>query len=294
MPKDRSTFGDRYETEMAAGKKKRKPHQIYNSVLAQVNFLRSIESYYPKLDLSGPGVHESPEIPQVCHFTKVPPEIRLAIYEHALSRNISLTLYRRVQHTRRGPALLLVSKQVRTEALPIYYKKNSFTVSVHMVQFEQLSLWMERLANVCGKRASRKFSFDVLAPQWKYITAVWPLLNLLSRGTLSLSLRDIDLETEPPNPGSAKPESLFRMKKHGNEYLQRALEEAVVLARWAKKEEWGPRKLKDEFDALIAGYQTERLLIYRGRKYASIREHARMLQSGNSSNKEMSSTDQGS
>ena len=208
---------------------------------------------------------------------RLPPELRILIYKYALRNGWTIKLNRRRLEGQNGPALCLVSREVREESLPVYFRCNTFLVRSKLFHFDQLGQWLERLADWCGPRVFRGIRFQVLDGPWSQFAKIWRLVKLLADGKIKLNFSQIDIEATPPQRHRAKAQSLFRMSKgDGGYYLQLGFEEAVLLGRKAKKKHWTEDELSEEFEVLVERHQSGAAVSEKTRKKRKKREAKRL------------------
>ena len=239
---------------MRLGKYKR-PRQPLTAVLAGADFIRSLDSLFnatAQRITADTSHHEPDPSQQICHLNKLPPELRITIYEYALSKRKTIKFFKRPQIVHKGPALLVVSKEVRREALPVYFKCNTFIVEAALSKFGGVGRWMERIGERCGRQAFLGFSFYVIErSSWNDYSRMWKLVRLLACGKIELDTSAIDLQAEAPQRGHSKTQSLFHLSRAmTGYYIQVGLEEAVLLGAKARREGWNSSTLWLEFEAL--------------------------------------------
>ncbi|KAK3696195.1 hypothetical protein LTR37_018097 [Vermiconidia calcicola] len=238
----------RPERKRGSGKHE-KSRAVLNRTLAQVNFIRSLASFTPTV--RNGEIDTSPSA-QTFPLMELPAELRVTIYEYLFSKGRPIVLRQQERHGLHfGPSLLVVSKQVREEALPVYFKCNTFSMRFYLDCSRRAARWMELLAAHCGKKPFGAFNFDILDRRWNSFNQVWPLVQILAKGTVKLDLGSIKGERSPIVPGCARHDSLFRMAiPQGSLYIQQALEECALMARRARKKGWTRQRLNWKFDAL--------------------------------------------
>ena len=102
-------------------------------------------------------------------FLKLPGELRSRIYQFAILTKRAL----RVEYNGLAePALLLVSRQVRAESVPIYYLENRFVVRTLNYNFAAVKKWgkrLRKLTEVYGIRPRHEYEFGRTAdtPDWE-------------------------------------------------------------------------------------------------------------------------------
>jgi hypothetical protein len=146
-----------------------------------------------------------------------------------------------------------VSQEIRQVAVPVYFKINAFIMHVRLADFEQAASWLDKVASHCGKRPFRRFRFQMRYCRWSELPKAKPLTLLLAAGTLELDLGGIDITAPVRMRGSAQSGKLIMMNDlQGGRYIQRALEEALLLGQTAREQNWSARKVSRQFEGLMA------------------------------------------
>ena len=201
-----------------------------------------------------------------CRFMELPPELRIRIYTFLLAKDKPLQLWPTANITE--PVLLGVSKVVRREASPVYYKQNSFVLQTYLSELSKAARWLRLLSMRCGPRLFGGFRFEFINGRWSELRLISPLLDLVREGSLELDVARLDTggTVDCIRPTSdAVPDSLFSFHvPAGMAYLQQALLGAVQVAIVARERGLTRQELNWEFEAL----QTEHLDRRANRQYA--------------------------
>ncbi|KAK5113577.1 hypothetical protein LTR85_010805 [Meristemomyces frigidus] len=86
---------------------------------------------------------------QRCRLLELPPELRDAIFEFALTSDKTLVTFRLDTYQRDSytqatqPPLTRVSRQLRHESIPIYYAANDFVLHTEGIKAENARRWLE-------------------------------------------------------------------------------------------------------------------------------------------------------
>ena len=124
---------------------------------------------------------------------KLPAELRNRIYElvlihvgpiHVRARHFKNIVLRDVLVPKRRvrwrePGLLTVSKQIRDEAMAIYYERNAFHVYVASSELELVRTWLKRaLAYSDARDYNAGFILHIKARNWNEIASWLPLAKI--------------------------------------------------------------------------------------------------------------------
>ncbi|KAK5718353.1 hypothetical protein LTR15_008080 [Elasticomyces elasticus] len=191
--------------------------------------------------------------PGTDHFTKLPAELRNRVYELVIPRG------ERILGPWTEPSILRVSKQIRKETSPIYYKHNEFTQKVRFEVFDtgkrvhgepggRFKAAVRKLASIvkiCGVHPFSKFRFQFTGEVTRYIAHVLPLLELMRSGFEPEDEIDEAAEEQTytsffitgglADPGDIAP-----------------FERAVRLGRRAREQGWEEEKLKERFQTMLS------------------------------------------
>ncbi|KAF1972187.1 hypothetical protein BU23DRAFT_569400 [Bimuria novae-zelandiae CBS 107.79] len=143
---------------------------------------------------------------QDCYFARLPPEIRLQVYEYILPTE-TLALCSMLRH-KLLPALLGVCRLIRREAAAMFYGSTHFTGGSELFQIEFLERWL-----------------TAIPTEHRVFLAKNRKLTIVIRGPL-------------PNPTPSKQHELY--KRYGNRYLVPKADlypkfiNFCQLARWAE------------------------------------------------------------
>jgi hypothetical protein len=185
---------------------------------------------------------------------RLPPELRTSIYEYALAKSRTINLHHQTDYGLcTGPGLLRVSKQLRREALPIYFKVNAFSIHVLLAHLDKLASWLEVSAKLCGSKVFGGLQFQVQWCPWSDLPRAKGLVQLLAADVLELDLSRIDTRLPIRMAGASQLGCLFVMNDlQGGMYVQRALEEAVLIGAAAREQKWSLSRVSQQFDVLMA------------------------------------------
>ncbi|KAK5169800.1 uncharacterized protein LTR77_005778 [Saxophila tyrrhenica] len=179
-------------------------------------------------------------------------ELRNGIFELALLSNNTtgmLTINGRVRVTKRDPkralscrpwrepALLRTSKQIRHEAISIYYLGHHLDVRTRSNEIDKPNLWLRRIVEQLGGRCP-SFHLRVVSCTWDDVAA-W--LHLAKFAYESSGWK-IDL-----GEMAARYRHILFTVADGNRYYQSALSEVVELGLTSGKLGLSAEKLEEEF-----------------------------------------------
>ena len=245
--------------------------RIYQNALAKVDFYHNhVASFLPTDQQRSTGEAQPAHPPSNwrCHLMDLPPELRLRIYEYALTRTDTINLTRQRLSLRRGPPLLRVSCEIRKEALAAYFSRNTFRVDARILDFAAMADWLELLTKTCHPKAFTGLSFHVLDGKWSDLSQTLPLVQLIADRKIELHLGLIDVDAPPNEARVAKPRSLFSSNHtSGGYYLQLALEMAVIAGARARKEKWEEGRLVVEVSSSFKQRSRRALLKQAGRTH---------------------------
>ncbi|KAK5739276.1 hypothetical protein LTR17_005382 [Elasticomyces elasticus] len=189
------------------------------------------------------------------HFTKLPAELRNRVYE------LVIPCGECILGPWTEPSILCVSKQIRRETSPIYYKHNDFTQKVRFEVFDtgkrvhgepggRFRAAVRKLASIvklCGVHPFSKFRFQFTGEVTRYIAHVLPLLELMRSGFQPED--EID-ETA----AEQKYASIFvpLPPTFGNSNVLASFERGVRLGQRAREQEWEEEKLKERFQTMLS------------------------------------------
>ncbi|KAK4956605.1 hypothetical protein LTR10_006132 [Elasticomyces elasticus] len=189
------------------------------------------------------------------HFTKLPPELRNRVYELVIPRG------ERILGPWTEPSILRVSKQIRKETSPIYYKHNEFTQRVRFEVFDtgkrvhgepggRFKAAVRKLASIvkiCGVHPFGKFRLQFTGEVTRYIAHVLPLLELMRSGFEPED--EIDEVAEEQTYASI---FIPLPPTFGNSNVLASFERAVRLGQRAREQEWEEEKLKERFQTMLS------------------------------------------
>lgn len=199
-------------------RRKVKNGEIYNSVISQVNFYRStIVEFLPAEHDPWAALHagNATRAEGECFLVKLPPELRLRIYEYVLARKGHITLSRREQSIHRGlgPTLFRVSAALRNEGMPTYFKTNSFELRTKHTEFDRLAIWIRTLRNKGLLTSFGQLSFVMDGPvmRWMDLPQVLPLVKLIAAGQLKIDVSRIKLRPKQRDQHHAAKSGPFKI-----------------------------------------------------------------------------------
>ncbi|KAK4902781.1 hypothetical protein LTR27_000720 [Elasticomyces elasticus] len=187
------------------------------------------------------------------HFTKLPPELRNRVYE------LVIPCGERILGPWTEPSILCVSKQIRRETSPIYYKHNEFTQKVRFEVFDtgkrvhgepggRFKAAVRKLASIfkiCGVHPFGKFRFLFTGEVTRYIAHVLPLLELMRSG--------FEPEDEIDETAAEQTYASFFITGGLADPGDIApFERAVRLGRRARAQGWEEEKLKERFQTMLS------------------------------------------
>ncbi|KAH9828134.1 hypothetical protein Tdes44962_MAKER09462 [Teratosphaeria destructans] len=212
-----------------------------------------------------------PETPNL--LMTLPAELRNNIYEFVL-RTI------RVLHVRdqqfREPALLRVSKEIRSEALPLYYGTNRFSIYLNLGEERNLGRlvdWLQSIVRDC--RSSTPFgawNISFWCGDYLAVLGMLPLFHLFHTGWISHdgvapptvassqdTKRSAALSSVLPQPFFRRSSELILDSRgrgdrtlQGPEPLGELLDRLLVLADHAREKAWGEEEFERWFKQAVA------------------------------------------
>jgi hypothetical protein len=241
-------------------------HEKLKRIRAEIDFANSLPTYYASAwNTTAPrSWNETPTVAKTCHFLRLPAELRVAVYEYALKKPYTIVLHHQerlwagIQGLEQrlplavGPALLRVCNDVRREALPIYFQTNTFILQTPLVALNHAASWLGKITVHGGSNTFGALQFYLRHCHWVDFPRVERLVQLVASGKLKLDVSGIDLSAPVPQQGSHQDGRLFMMhNQNGGMYVQRALEEAVVLGTTASEQQWSAAKASLQLEALM-------------------------------------------
>ena len=161
----------------------------------------------------------------------------------------------------REPGILEVSKAIRQEASSIYYRSNTFELSLHLVHMDYAVQWLRYVIRLCGDRPFGRFSFYLLSGSWKDLHCIKPLTSLFMERDVLLRpatfriTRGAHLGGERMGLLEENAASLFHIPDPVIAKFRRVLEQAVQLGKRGRVEEWH----EDWFEVEFADWLDERM-----------------------------------
>lgn len=193
---------------------------------------------------------------------KLPAELRNEIYELSLLDGHVKFLGKGMGRRQREPALLRASKQIRHEALPLYYKAHSFCVTIGLHQLGSLAQWLEGILSRCGTKLPFK-SFDVQINQcedaWDYRHRLLPLAEFFRKFDAQL-VNDIQPQ---PNGLRRRRQSTSCMIREPMNITKKncpnlsgpmlnLLEKTMRLGGQARVGQWSAQRLAKRYNEVVA------------------------------------------
>lgn len=130
----------------------------------------------------------------------------------------------------RQPGLLLVSKDIRREAMDVYYDSNKFELIIHPMEMLNVAVWLKRYHNGCGsEKMFNKVNFQLFATP--YDGDVWFCLSKMIY-EMAINYKSVEEETE-------RWTEFFRSDKYhdydeGGEIISPVVVKSAVMAGRAK------------------------------------------------------------
>jgi hypothetical protein len=126
-------------------------------------------------------------------------------------------------------------------------------VRTKLAEINHAASWLETTSLYCHKRAFGGLRFHIDQGSYAESGRTEKLVRLLAPGKPKLDVSGIDLSLAVEKRGTSQDGRLFRMSDaHGDMYVQRALEETVVLGTTARKQGRKMTKVVSRFQALLA------------------------------------------
>jgi len=143
------------------------------------------------------------------------------------------------------PGLLSVSKQIRSEARPLYFTDNKFYFRILDMNFDGPTGWMKALGSVNAQYiASVTIDFNL---KWKQIYNMVPLFEAMFEAAIS-------------------PKKLiFKIHPALNQETMTFLNHVFVMPARAAAEEWSEAMLQDTIDQELRGVETGDVLTIRSK-----------------------------
>ncbi|KAK0258746.1 hypothetical protein B0A54_15292 [Friedmanniomyces endolithicus] len=146
-----------------------------------------------------------------CRLFELPPELRIAIFEYALTSDKTVVTFRLDDYQRDSlqeavqPALTRVNRQVRLETLPVWYGCNILILhtegakgrdsirwlaynEVHLAKLKRISVWVRRVSRTTGQSSHGALGINLyrqatddswqVSRSWDWITVVRKPLGL--------------------------------------------------------------------------------------------------------------------
>ncbi|UJO19673.1 uncharacterized protein CLAFUR5_10044 [Fulvia fulva] len=161
-------------------------------------------------------------------FLDLPAELRVQIYELVLPEARTIRAQKPFGIIRM-PHLLMASKLIRNEALPVYYQLNTFQVDLFMDQFLSAARWIAGRVQEMGGKAMRKVVFAISCPQWETVPKIVPMLELIWNRSLALDVASVVARNEVAR--ETHRDGPFQIAaSYSAGYMQAGIEAAAVQA----------------------------------------------------------------
>ena len=173
----------------------------------------------------------------------LPPELRNCIYGLVLSNLGQINTAYDGEYKRTG--ILRTSKQIRSEALSVYYTTNSFRVSLNRKDFPAFLTWLRNVAKTCGRQPFG--GMKVVS----YGRSEW-LLDAMPHMLEVMRETGLEIATEY----EISYQSTFRVYAGPFGYgdaIQRILQDALELGREARHNAWTKEELENEYRNFLEG-----------------------------------------
>lgn len=205
-----------------------------------------------------------PDTPDL--FTRLPPELRNAVYEFAFcnvqpNQPIHINDKAAENCYRKHIGLFRASRQIRSEALSVYYGTNAFMIHINGftgAQFQQAAKWLRRVIGICGVKHFASCKFRIHGSVWEDPAAIMPLLKLMREtGFWPYTAAD-ELQYSKALQSQDRSRlvdaahcSMFVMQTQDCVRVQSMLEELASLARRAHLAALGPEMLRLKVEAYV-------------------------------------------
>lgn len=193
-------------------------------------------------------------------LTTLPPELRNRIHELSLPWGRIIRVNKPNRH-RTG--IIGVSRQIRQEALPMLWSKNSFVYHLDVVDrnaIEAMCGWLRSVISSCGLDLSPNLKIKVAHVNVElHLVAFLPLLNLIRETGLELAASE-DVVRYDKGTSSRKLRALYYVAgssifimqhREAQSATQKILEKAVGLGRQSRTENWSQEELEKKYGELI-------------------------------------------
>lgn len=197
-------------------------------------------------------------------FLSLPAELRNTIYELTLTPMKTTTTIRAAQNrVSRGqktrnrtraswsePALLRTTREIRREALPVYYGGTAFRLAVFLEDMGAASAWLASVVRASGaKTPFLSLTFVVHREAWAKLEFFRPFLTLARDVGMDLA-RAKEVKGKLVDAGRPGPPT-FEMSRCTGPYIQRAFADMMELGKLAHEEGWSDEVLNLEFGLLV-------------------------------------------
>lgn len=197
-------------------------------------------------------------------FLSLPAELRNTIYELApIRRDTAITIREAQNKVSRGqknskraraswqePPFLLICREFRREALPLYYGSNNFVLAGFLEDMAAASAWLASIVRAAGSRTPfLSLTFVVHREAWAKLEFFRPFLTLVrdvEQGLARAKGTKAKLsEARQPRP------PVFEMSRCTGPYIQRASAQMMELGKLAFEEARSDEVLDLEFALLV-------------------------------------------
>jgi len=187
------------------------------------------------------------------HLLALPPELRLLLYEYALTDTDAITLRLRRPDQAGETPLLLTNKLIRHEARALYYKLNTSTFKLHLDESTLAARWLATVSALFGSSAFDKLQLDILDATWEDLPRTLPLLHLHRSGAIELKIgstmtRSVNLYSDSMiSPDATDNLYIIDTDNRDRKRLLAVLEGLTCLADGAKLQHWEEQDFDKEF-----------------------------------------------
>lgn len=196
----------------------------------------------------------------------LPAEIRNRLYAYVLILDgspIALDYAGRSHSSDTRMNILRTSKQIRNEALAVYYGNNNFEVKVNRCEDKHvraLSAWLHHVATLCGTEPFASLRFKLYGSPLVMLECMLPLLEVVRETGLRVAIAELrDLrrlrqhERNHINVGSERftIDPSLGYFRNCDLYEYRLVRQALNIARDARDSAWSKEKLAEEYEHFL-------------------------------------------
>ena len=205
------------------------------------------------------------------HLTALPAELRNTIYEIALHEpdyhylHVEAGVVRPKNQGFMHPCILAVSRQIREEALPIYFNTNKFMINTKMAELPIVAEWVTRTVENCGLKAfetpERRLLIVIFDAEWATFESIFPLAEMARATGMDekMLLMGIHDNLEPMRNPSAEERQKRKAVEESICALQGVLQGALRFGLQARTEgldaedfevafQWSANEMREEED----------------------------------------------